>query len=141
MRKALARVIIAAIIAATGGHALAAEAGQWDQSTPRAKWFKDLVQPGNGIKCCDVSDCRRTEAEWRNGQWWARVPGGATGEWTAIEPGRVLLNPKSIDGDAYVCSSGPYAAGQSYVPGTGHMVTTPAAPATIYCFVPPTMGF
>ena len=64
------------------------------------EWFKSLKQPGSGFSCCDISDCKRTEADWRGGQWWAVV----SGEWTPI-PRDKELDKQSIDGDAYVCSS------------------------------------
>jgi hypothetical protein len=84
------------------------------RSEDRATWFRSLKQPGTGMSCCDISDCRRTEAEFRDGQWHAIV----NGDLTPIPPEKVLHDKPSIDGDAYVCH------------GT----------ATIYCFVPPTMA-
>jgi hypothetical protein len=80
----------------------------------RGSWFKSLKQPATGMSCCDVSDCRRTDADYRAGQWWAVVENN----WTPI-PKEKELEKKSIDGDAYVCS-GPRG--------------------TIYCFVPPSMA-
>ena len=80
----------------------------------RGAWFRSLKQPVTGMSCCDVSDCRRTEADWRAGQWWAKVQDN----WTAI-PMEKELEKRSIDGDAYVCS-GPRG--------------------TIYCFIPPAMA-
>jgi hypothetical protein len=80
----------------------------------RSAWFKSLTQPGTGMSCCDIADCRRTEADWREGQWWANVEG----RWTPI-PKDKELSKNSIDGDAYVCS------------GAGRRV---------YCFVPPDMA-
>jgi hypothetical protein len=80
----------------------------------RGSWFKSLRQPMTGFSCCDISDCRRTDADWRQGQWWAVV----SGEWTPIPPDKEL-EKQSIDGDAYVCSS---------------------PTRRIYCFVKPTMG-
>jgi hypothetical protein len=62
----------------------------------RGSWFKSLKQPGSGFSCCDISDCKRTEADWRGGQWWAVVSG---------DPPRDRADKRSIDGDAYVCSS------------------------------------
>lgn len=88
----------------------AASAGQAED---RGAWFKSLKQPVTGASCCDISDCRRAEAEWKNGQWWADVQG----EWTPI-PKDKELNKASIDGAAYVCSG---------------------LARRIYCFVPPTM--
>ncbi len=66
----------------------------------RGTWFKSLVQPGTGLSCCDISDCRRAEADWHSGQWWATVEG----QWTPIPPEKEL-SKRSIDGDAYVCAS------------------------------------
>lgn len=66
----------------------------------RGAWFKSLRQPKTGFSCCDISDCRRTEADWHNGQWHAVVDG----KWTPIPPEREL-DKRSIDGDAYVCAS------------------------------------
>ena len=80
----------------------------------RHAWFKSLMQPDTGISCCDISDCRRTDADWRQGQWWAKVDG----DWTPI-PRNKELNRQSIDGDAYVCA------------GTKR---------TIFCFVKPDTG-
>lgn len=70
------------------------------QSEDRGAWFKSLKQPKTGYSCCDISDCKRTDADWRGGQWWAMVKG----EWTPIPPEKEL-DKLSIDGDAYVCSS------------------------------------
>jgi hypothetical protein len=80
----------------------------------RASWFKSLKQPGTGISCCDISDCKRAEADWRGGQWHAVVDG----EWTPI-PREKELDKQSIDGDAYVCSS---------------------PTRRIYCFIKPDFG-
>lgn len=83
--------------------------------TDRGAWFKSLKQPTNGLSCCDISDCRRTEADWRDGQWWAVV----SGKWTPIPPEREVVDKPSIDGNAYVCAT----------PGR-----------FIYCFVKPDFG-
>ena len=48
----------------------------------RHAWFEGLTMPGTAIPCCDISDCRRTKADWRGGQWWATVDG----QWTPIPP-------------------------------------------------------
>ncbi|MBZ0228608.1 MAG: hypothetical protein K8F58_09195 [Bauldia sp.] len=82
----------------------------------RGAWFKSLKQPGSQAPCCDISDCERTVADWRNGQWWAIV----RGLWMPIPRDRELSTP-SIDGSAYVCSS--YAKDRM-----------------IFCFVPPNLA-
>jgi len=66
----------------------------------RSAWFKSLLQPDTGYSCCDISDCRRADANWHDGQWWAVVEG----QWTPIPPQKEL-SKRSIDGEAYVCSS------------------------------------
>ena len=91
-----------------------ASAGIARADESRRAWFKSLTQPTTGGSCCDLSDCARTDADWRDGQWWAVV----SGEWTPIPRDREL-DKKSIDGDAYVCSS---------------------PSRNIYCFVKPTMA-
>jgi hypothetical protein len=70
------------------------------EAEDRGTWFKSLRMPGTGFSCCDISDCKRTEADWRGGQWWAVV----NGSWTPI-PREKELDKQSIDGDAYVCAS------------------------------------
>lgn len=80
----------------------------------RSAWFKSLKQPDTGYSCCDISDCRRTDADWQDGQWWAMVEGRMT-----PIPKKKELAKKSIDGDAYVCS------GRNRV---------------IFCFVPPSLA-
>ena len=84
----------------------------------RNEWFQSLKRPSGG-SCCNLTDCRATEAEDRNGVWWAIV----REKWTRIPPEVVLQKPLSIDGDAYVCSSTGYG--------------TPI----IYCFLPPIPGY
>lgn len=88
----------------------------WAQD--RGSWFKSLKQPGSGFSCCDISDCRRTDAEWR-GEGWTAISKGAGGAWVVIPPDKVLDQPKSLDGDAYLCES---------------------PNGRIYCFVPPDIG-
>lgn len=89
----------------------------------RGAWFKSLLMPGTKTSCCDVSDCKRTEAKWIGEGWLANVQG----HWRPIPKEKVLINPKSLDGDAYVCSA--------------PMVPSVAANATIFCFIPPDMGY
>ena len=98
-------ILAATIITAAGARA----------DEDRAAWFKSLKMPGSPVPCCDVSDCHRTDAEWRDGQWWAVVRGILM-----PIPRDRELNRKSIDGDAYVCAS-------------------TAADRMIFCFIRPDM--
>lgn len=91
----------------------------------RGDWFKSLMQPGTSdVSCCDISDCRRTVAEWQDGSWWADVQG----TWRPIPAESVLVSPKSIDGDAYVCSGEASRADRHFIE------------PKIYCFIPPLLG-
>jgi hypothetical protein len=93
-RSLILPVIALAVLAGTS------QAIAHDPSTARGAWFKSLKQPGSDASCCDISDCRQTEANWRDGQWWAKV----AGEWTPVPPSREL-DKKSFDGEAYVCAN------------------------------------
>jgi hypothetical protein len=84
------------------------------EAEDRGAWFKSLTQPGTGMSCCDMADCRRTDADWHGGQWWADVKG----RWTPVPPEKEL-NKSSIDGEAYIC-------------------TSPSG--NIYCFVKPNLA-
>jgi hypothetical protein len=94
------------------------------ETQSRQGWFQSLFQPGTDSPCCDVADCKRTIAEWRMDGWWAVVQG----EWRSIPDGSVLKTPRSIDGDAYVCSASTVS------------VSNPSEVA-IYCFVPPNLAY
>jgi hypothetical protein len=89
----------------------------------RGDWFESLLTP-EGESCCDMSDCTKTAAEWRGDRWWADVQG----KWRTIPLDRILTEPYSIDGDAYVCSANP-------ANDDSHQIDP-----FIYCFIPPTMG-
>lgn len=102
-------------------------------ATDRGDWFKSLLQPGTGKPCCDISHCFRTDADWRNGAWWAELHG----HWVPVPPATILRDAVSIDGSAYVCAA---------VMPMGFARPLPAEMAVeilrdgIYCFVPPDMG-
>jgi hypothetical protein len=91
----------------------------------RSQWFKSLTRPGTGISCCDIADCRRTDARWRRDGWWAVV----LGKWRPIPPETIVTTPRSFDGEAYVCAGDER---ESDAPGNG---------VRIFCFVPPDMGW
>ncbi len=78
-------------------------------------WMRSLQRPGGEGSCCSLNDCLPTDAEWRDGEWWAIV----RGEWRLIPPKVILQTPISMDGEAWVC----------------------AGPQQIYCFVPPLSSY
>jgi hypothetical protein len=84
-------------------------------------WMRSLKRPGGEGSCCSLNDCLPTDAEWKDGQWWAIV----RGKWMAIPADKVLASPISMDGEAWVC------AGQS----------APGWTPVLYCFVPPLSSY
>lgn len=81
-------------------------------------YFNGLKSPF-GADCCAEADCHFTEAEWRDGQWWAQA---RDGRWLAVPPAMVIHNNPSPTGEAVACDMG-------------------MPPAMFRCFVPPNMGF
>jgi len=106
------------------GH-MAAGAGQAAHAADRRAWFESLRMPGSNASCCGLGDCHRTDADWRDGRWWAVV----NENWQPVPESTVLASPVSIDGAAYVCTGPP-----EWIVG-GFGMTPP-----IYCFVPPIWG-
>jgi len=77
-----------------------------------APWFQSLRQPGTGISCCSLADCRVTEYRTDAVGYEALIDN----KWLAVPQERVLEHISNPTGRAIVC----------YHPGTG-----------ILCFVRP----
>lgn len=77
-----------------------------------APWFQSLRQPGTGISCCSIADCRQTE--YRTGQDGYEALIGD--QWIVVPREKVLDHTDNPTGRAVVC----------YLPGKG-----------ILCFVRP----
>lgn len=106
------------------------------------QWYSGLMRPhghswSGGGSCCSKTDCHTTEAEIRNGKWWARL--GVPKEhddwdlrdWVEVPDELIVRGPNGNPvanqaGEAVICHSWSM---------TGHQLF-PAA-STIYCFVPP----
>lgn len=106
----------------------------------RSKWFESLKTPFGG-SCCNRTDCRQTEAkQLADGSWEAVLTDWRGPRWVPIPPRAVLKNPKSIDGEAYICNSEGAPAHTAYGSGVGvHQV--PDNDGIIFCFVPPIPGY
>jgi hypothetical protein len=117
---AIAIALLVLLIVAALAYAGEPNRTAWNDKK-RGDWFSSLKQPSSGISCCDVSDCKATDAQLRGDQWWAVV----RGQWKLIPPEKVLSHPLSIDGDAYVCAS----------PNGDPKF------ATVYCFIKPIPGY
>jgi hypothetical protein len=97
-------------------------------------WYGGLKRPGmiTGFAgCCSKTDCHTTQAELRDGDWWARVgqPRG-DGDWTLLDfvrvPAAVVLKHDNPTGEAVICHSLDWSA-ERIDPHT----------VVIWCFVPP----
>lgn len=112
--------------------ASAASAAAQDSTSERGIWFKSLEQPETGDSCCDIANCYRTDAEWKDGQWWAEV----RGHWVEV-PASTILDVKSIDGEAYVCIANmPLGLARPLPEEQTQRIIRDG----IYCFVPPIPG-
>jgi hypothetical protein len=108
-------------------------------------WYSSLRSSGgtlaHGASCCSNKDCHTTDAELRNGEWWARLgvryprPNGDSdwelGEWRKI-PDEIIVRQenglpvRNEAGEAVICHPQEYRDG-GFV----------ADQVPIYCFVPP----
>lgn len=123
MRHAVAAVVTLAMTAP------AMAGGQWTDG-PRSKWFKSLMEPDRPQQsCCDVSDCKETQARQLPDGSWEALWGGS--RWISIPAEKVLKKPTSIDGNAYLCSTQPSAGEGAFV----------AASPIVFCFIPPVPGY
>ena len=117
------RVVAVAAFAAAAIGAAASQSGAVDKSD----WFESLKQPRSGKSCCDIADCKRTRAEWRQGTWFTEI----LGKWREVPADTIVQKPRSLDGDAYVCT------GYSLTMTLSRQREAPY----IYCFVPPNYGY
>ena len=64
-----------------------------------APWFRSLMQPGTGMSCCALSDCRATESRIEGDHYEALI-----GEkWFVVPPERILDRTDNPTGRAIVC--------------------------------------
>lgn len=110
------RMVVAALLVFTPNAAFSAPPANADPNSPMSQWYRGLKQPHTGISCCDMSDCRPTLAEYRDGEWWAARPDG---ELIPIPHERIIHDETHPAGRAVLC-------------------WTPAA--NVLCFVPPGAG-
>jgi hypothetical protein len=72
-----------------------------------APWFQGLKQPGTGMSCCSIADCRQTDFRVAGSHYEAMIEG----EWRPIPPDKILPGTDNPTGHAVVC----------YAPGIGIM--------------------
>jgi hypothetical protein len=123
-----------------------ASAHDWKRSDLDG-WYSGLMRPhvqgswAGGTSCCSKQDCHTTEAEVRNGKWWARLgkpldhDGGERDweleDWKQIPDDAIVRgangNPVANQaGEAVICHPTVWKNGKVDVENT-----------IVFCFVPP----
>ena len=91
------RSIAAAAFLTLAAHALAAPPENADPSL--APWFQSLKQPGSGVSCCSIADCRQVEYRMSGGHYEALIER----DWMAVPDDKVLQHQINPTGHGVVC--------------------------------------
>jgi hypothetical protein len=83
-----------------------------DADMSLAPWFQSLKQPGTGMSCCSMADCRPADFRIQGGQYQAMI-GGA---WRPVPPEVVLRREDNPTGRAIVCYT-PYFGIMCFIKG------------------------
>jgi hypothetical protein len=70
-----------------------------DADPAQAPWFNSLRQPGSGISCCSIADCRPVDYRTVGDHYEAFIEG----EWRPVPPEKVLTRADNPTGRAVVC--------------------------------------
>jgi hypothetical protein len=70
-----------------------------DADMSLAPWFRSLQQPGSGMSCCSVADCRQTDFRINGGRYQAKIDG----IWRDVPAGTILKRSDNPTGRAVVC--------------------------------------
>jgi len=77
-----------------------------------APWFQSLRQPGTGMSCCSIADCRPTDFRIKDGHYQAMVDG----DWQNVPAETVLERMDNPTGRAVVCYT-PYRGIMCFIKG------------------------
>lgn len=113
------KLVIAALLAVTVVASVAWGAPPENADPTLAPWFNSLKQPGTGIGCCSMADCRPVDTRVGANGYEAfveAVPGDkdaelrtdstgrtAWGKWVAVPPEKMLAGKENPLGRAVVC--------------------------------------
>lgn len=64
-----------------------------------APWFQSLRQPGTGVSCCSIADCRTTDYRTVGDQYEALIDD----KWVRVPPEKILQRMDNPTGRAVVC--------------------------------------
>jgi hypothetical protein len=90
-------IVVSACLVLSAGSGAARPPPDADMSL--APWFQGLRQPGTGMSCCSISDCRQTEFRTAGNHYEAMIEG----QWRAIPPDKILDGIDNPTGRAVVC--------------------------------------
>lgn len=77
--------------------------GAEDRDPSYGPFFKSLQQPGSGVSCCDLSDCRFTDSRVTPAGWEARV---SDDQWVAVPNDKIIRGKANPNGRAVLCHIG-----------------------------------
>jgi hypothetical protein len=64
-----------------------------------APWFQGLRQPGTGMSCCSIADCRQTDFRTNGSHYEALVEG----QWREVPQETIIERIENPTGHAVVC--------------------------------------
>ena len=64
-----------------------------------APWFQSLKQPGSGMSCCSIADCRQVEYRTSGGHYEALIQE----QWMMVPDDKVLQHQINPTGHGVVC--------------------------------------
>jgi len=70
-----------------------------DADESLAPWYQSLRQPGSGISCCSLADCRTTDYRTDGSNYEALIDG----QWLIVPEDKVLQRTDNPTGRAVVC--------------------------------------
>lgn len=77
-----------------------------------APWFESLRQPGTGMSCCSIADCRQTDFRIVDGHYQVIIDG----QWRVVPPEVILSRSDNPTGHAVVCYT-PYRGIMCFIKG------------------------
>lgn len=77
-----------------------------------APWFRSLRQPGTGMSCCSIADCRQTDFRIRGNHYQALIQG----KWEDVPADTILDRTDNPTGRAVVCWT-PYRGIMCFIKG------------------------
>lgn len=93
----MTRVLLVCAFVSLAGAALAAPPKNADRTL--APWFQSLRQPGTGISCCSLADCRQVDYRIGNKGYEAF----ADNRWVSVPADKVLQRTDNPTGRGVLC--------------------------------------